>query len=62
MAKWLIRDEGHGSVDVLRNNRSRAYDLDDVEEAIRYIKRNRRYKTGEEIEVVEPDGYRYHFT
>ena len=59
MTKWLIRDEGTGTVDVLKDRKSFAYDLNDVDEAVAHIKRHRYYDKGDKIEVVEPDGYRH---
>jgi hypothetical protein len=59
MAKWLIRDEGTGTVDVLKDRKGFAYDLDDVDEALYHIKRHRQYDKADTIEVSEPDGYRH---
>jgi hypothetical protein len=62
MTKWLIHNEGTGTVDVLKDRKSFAYDLDDVDEALYRIKRHRQYDKSDTIEVVDPDGYRHRLT
>lgn len=49
-----IGDEG--LCDVRRDRRAFAYDLDDVDEAMRRIRRE--IGSGEEVMVIEQDGYR----
>lgn len=44
-----------GLVDVTRNTRAWKYDLDDVDEAMRLIRRAEG--PGHEVTLVEPDGY-----
>lgn len=56
---WIIDLKADGSVDkVMRDRRAFAYDLDDEQEAIMRIRRDRRYTKGDRIDVVEADGYR----
>ncbi len=54
---WVIEVTPTGA-DVLHDSRICWYDLDDVEEALRYIQRHRDYRPGEDIFVEEMDGYR----
>ncbi len=54
---YIIRVNDDGTtVDVLRNKRAWRYDLDDVDEALREIKRAEG--KGHPVTLIEQDGYR----
>ena len=55
---WTIEEHSDG-VDLKLNRRSFAYDLDDIDEACRRIRRSHRYSPGDTVTVVEKDGYRH---
>jgi hypothetical protein len=58
MTRWVCEFTQQYKVDVLRNRKAFAYDCEDIDEALSLIKRDRRYRKGDKIEAVEPDGYR----
>lgn len=55
--RWEIEYRG-GTYDLRRGGRAVAYDLDDPEEAIRKILRSSDWHPGDEVWLVEEDGYR----
>lgn len=58
MAEWIIDLKPDDSVDrVTRAGRSFMYDLDDEVEALRSIRRSRKFAPGDTIKVREHDGY-----
>jgi hypothetical protein len=59
---WIIEVSPDGKLDITRDRKSFAYDLDDYDEAFARIKRDRRYQAGDRVEVIEPDGYRRRIT
>jgi hypothetical protein len=62
MTHWLIEVMQDGKIDITRDRKAFAYDLDDFDEAFARIKKDRRYKKGDKIEMVDPDGYRRKIT
>jgi hypothetical protein len=62
MTHWIIEVSPHGTIDIMRNGKSFAYDLDDYDEAFARIKKDKRYKRGDKVEVIDPDGYRRKIT
>lgn len=57
-AKWEI-EEYRGTFDVRRDGRAFKYDLDDIEDAVRAIRRSRKFQAGDQIIVIEESGYRH---
>jgi hypothetical protein len=53
-----VIEEYNGNIDVRRNGRAFRYDLDDVEEAVRLIRRSPKFDPGDQVTVVDQDGYR----
>jgi hypothetical protein len=62
MTHWLIEVTRDGTLDITRDRKAFAYDLDDFDEAFARIKRDKRYKKGDRIEMVDSDGYRRKIT
>lgn len=59
MAEFLIEPTKDGLVDVTKDRRAFAYDLEDVERAKRYIVSRGDFDPNTDTVVfVEPDGYR----
>jgi hypothetical protein len=58
---WTI-EEFHraGTVlfDVKRNGRAFKYDLDDVQDAVRAIRRSRKFEEGDKLILIDETGYR----
>lgn len=60
MSTYEIEMLPGGGVDVTKDRRAYAYDLDDVEEALDRIRRDEG--SGYEVFLVEEDGYRTRLT
>lgn len=56
-ARWVI-EEYEGNFDVRRNGRSFRYDLDDVDEALKAIRRSPKFSPDDQVFVVDESGYR----
>jgi hypothetical protein len=62
MTRWIIEVSRDGAIDIMRNGKAFAYDLDDYDEAFARIKKDKRYQKGDKVEMVDPDGYRRKIT
>jgi hypothetical protein len=64
MIVYEIEANPDGTLDVRRDRRGVAYDRDDMDDALRAIRREVARRQDEEIQVVfiEPDGYRRKLT
>jgi hypothetical protein len=61
-ARWTVEevyDRNRRVFDVKRNGRAVAYDLDDLDEATRRVKKHRQFDEGDTVTLVDQDGHRH---